>query len=188
MVSWLAVRNDKANYGQMILFNFPKNTNILGPDQFEVNINQISEISKELTLWGQGGSRVFKGSLLVIPIENSILYVEPIYIQANSDSSIPQVKRVVVGYQQGADFKHGIGDDLNSAIDNLFGNKTTPANNNKPETNNQESQQDKVDSTPPTVDESQSIDRQKLDELQQKLDELMKQSQEINELLKSLKK
>lgn len=179
MVSWLAVRNDIENYGKMILFNFPKNTNILGPDQFEVNINQISEISEDMTLWGQGGSRVFKGSLLVIPIENSILYVEPIYIQANSASSIPQVKRVVVGYQQGADFKHGIGDNLESAINNLFGG------NGKPTTNNQGQQ---GNTTAPSTDASQSVDKQKLDELQQKLDQLMKQSQEINDLLKTLRK
>ncbi|EPR12839.1 UPF0182 family protein [Ruminiclostridium papyrosolvens] len=186
MVSWLAVRNDMANYGKMILFNFPKNTNILGPDQFEVNINQISEISEDMTLWGQGGSRVFKGSLLVIPIENSILYVEPIYIQSNSASSIPQVKRVVVGYQQGADFKHGIGDNLESAINNLFGGNVKPADG-KSETNNQ-NQQDGGNTTAPPADESQSFDKQKLDELQQKLDQLMKQSQEINDLLKSLRK
>lgn len=184
MVSWLAVRNDMENYGKMILFNFPKNTNILGPDQFEVNINQISEISEDMTLWGQGGSRVFKGSLLVIPIENSILYVEPIYIQANSASSIPQVKRVVVGYQQGADFKHGIGDNLESAINNLFEGNGKPANG-KPLTNNQGQQ---GNTTAPPTDESQSVDKQKLDELQQKLDQLMKQSQEINDLLKTLRK
>ncbi len=184
MVSWLAVRNDMENYGKMILFNFPKNTNILGPDQFEVNINQISEISEDMTLWGQGGSRVFKGSLLVIPIENSILYVEPIYIQANSASSIPQVKRVVVGYQQGADFKHGIGDNLESAINNLFGGNGKPADG-KPATNNQGQQ---GNTTAPPTDESQSVDKQKLDELQQKLDQLMKQSQEINDLLKTLRK
>lgn len=184
MVSWLAVRNDIENYGKMILFNFPKNTNILGPDQFEVNINQISEISEDMTLWGQGGSRVFKGSLLVIPIENSILYVEPIYIQANSASSIPQVKRVVVGYQQGADFKHGIGDNLESAINNLFGGNGKPADG-KPTTNNQGQQ---GNTTAPSTDASQSVDKQKLDELQQKLDQLMKQSQEINDLLKTLRK
>lgn len=184
MVSWLAVRNDMENYGKMILFNFPKNTNILGPDQFEVNINQISEISEDMTLWGQGGSRVFKGSLLVIPIENSILYVEPIYIQANSASSIPQVKRVVVGYQQGADFKHGIGDNLESAINNLFGGNGKPADG-KPATNNQGQQ---GNTTVPSTDASQSVDKQKLDELQQKLDQLMKQSQEINDLLKTLRK
>lgn len=126
MVSWLSVRNSYGdngkNYGQLILFNYPKNTNIFGPDQVEVNINQISEVSQDMTLWGQRGSSVFKGSLLVIPIENSILYVEPIYIKAAGNSSIPQVKRIVVGFQKGDDFKYGIGNDLNSAIQSLFKN------------------------------------------------------------------
>ncbi len=120
MVSWLAVRNSIENYGQMILFNFPKNINILGPDQVDVNINQISEISQTKTLLGQKGSKVFNGSLLVIPIENSVLYVEPIYIQSESESSIPQVRKVVVGFQKGNDFRHGVGDTLDEALTNLF--------------------------------------------------------------------
>ncbi|MFA6308121.1 MAG: UPF0182 family protein [Clostridia bacterium] len=129
MVSWLAVRNSSAVYGDMILFNFPKNTNILGTDQVEININQITEISETMTLLGQRESKVFKGSLLVIPIENSVLYVEPLYIQADSPSAIPQVRKVVVGYQKGNDFKHGIGNTLNEALVNLFKDTEGPAVN-----------------------------------------------------------
>jgi uncharacterized membrane protein (UPF0182 family) len=197
MVSWLAVRNDISNYGQMILFNFPKNTNINGPDQFEVNINQISEISEDMTLWGQGGSRVFKGSLLVIPVENSILYVEPIYIQSNSASSIPQVKKVVVGYQQGNDFKHGIGDNLDDAINDLFGGNVKASGEKPPVIDqNQQPQQQQggKTTTPPNANipgiDSAKLDelQKKLDELQKKLDETIKQSQEINDTIKSLTK
>lgn len=176
MISWLAVRNSSKDYGKMILFNFPKNTNILGPDQVEVNINQISEISEKLTLWGQQSSKVFKGSLLVIPIENSVLYVEPIYIQSDSQSSIPQVKKVVVGYQEGADFKHGIGDDLNGALDDLFKGAVKPSGDQQPT----------VDQNTDNTD-NPKIDNAKLDELQKKLDEIIKQSQELNDLIKSLK-
>lgn len=177
MVSWLAVRNSKENYGELILFNFPKNTNILGPHQVDVNINQISEISESKTLWGQRGSNVFKGSLLVIPMDSSILYVEPIYIQAESNSSIPQVKKVVVGYQQGSDFKHGIGDNLDDALSNLFNGAVKPQVENNTPT---------VENKAPAV-ENKAIDSQTLDELQKKLDQLMKQSQEINDLLNKLK-
>ncbi|MDX1359580.1 MAG: UPF0182 family protein, partial [Clostridia bacterium] len=81
MVAWLNVRNSIDNYGELILYKYPKNTNLLGPNQIEVKINQIDSISKNMTLWGQSGSDVYKGSLLVIPIENSVLYVEPIYIE-----------------------------------------------------------------------------------------------------------
>ncbi len=208
MISWLAVRNSKDNYGEMILFNFPKNTNILGPDQVEVNINQISEISEYNTLWGQGKSNVFKGSLLVIPIENSVLYVEPIYIQSKSESSIPQVKKIIVGYQDGTDFKHGIGNNLEDALNNLFegdlkltGNKLPTVDqkeqNGEEETqngetpnegNNQPAEQTSTDTGTPPADKNGQLDQAKLDEIQKKLDELMKQSKEINDLIESLKK
>ncbi len=200
MISWLAVRNSKDNYGEMILFNFPKNTNILGPDQVEVNINQISEISEYNTLWGQGKSNVFKGSLLVIPIENSVLYVEPIYIQSKGESSIPQVKKIIVGYQEGTDFKHGIGDNLEDALNNLFKGDLKLTDNKLPtvdqagngEAKDDEQQADKPDvqqpqEQTPSVGDTGKIDSEKLDELQKKLDELMKQSQEISDLIKSLR-
>ncbi len=201
MMSWLAVRNSKEEYGEMILFNFPKDTNILGPDQVENNINAISEISQNLALWGQGSSKTFKGSLLVIPIENSILYVEPIYIQSDSTSSIPQVKKVVVGYQQGNDFKHGIGDNLNAALSDLF-NGSVKASESKIDTINQDTGEINTVTTPATGNESNdkatapstnnknetNIDEAKLDELQKKLDVLMQQSKEISDLIESLRK
>lgn len=190
MVSWLAVRNSKENYGEMILFNFPKNTNILGPDQVENNINAISDISEKMTLWGQGGSKVFKGSLLVIPIENSVLYVEPIYIKSEGTSSIPQVKKVIVGYQQGADFKHGIGNNLDDALSDLFNGSVKPSTDKLPTVDPDTGEVKTPDvkpTTPPTGNEPQ-IDNAKLDELQKKIDALMKQSQEINDLIKSLRK
>ncbi len=191
MVSWLAVRNSKEDYGKMILFNFPKNTNILGTDQVEVNINQISEISESMTLWGQGGSDVFKGSLLVIPIENSVLYVEPIYIKSKSTSSIPQVKKVIVGYQQGADFKHGIGDNLDDALSNLFSGAVKPTENKQPTVDQVTGEVKTTDkntevTTPSTT--TPQIDNTKLDEIQKKLDAIMKESQELSDMIKSLKK
>ena len=120
MVSWLAVRNGYDNYGEMIIFEFPKNTNVFGPNQVEVKINQIDRISSNMTLWGQSGSDVYKGNLLVIPIEDSILYVEPIYIRAAGVSSIPEVREIVVGYQNEDEFVYGIGVNLESALNDLF--------------------------------------------------------------------
>ncbi|MCL2164844.1 MAG: UPF0182 family protein, partial [Oscillospiraceae bacterium] len=121
MVSWLAVRNDQEHYGEAILFTFPKNMNVFGPYQVEIKINQIDSISTNMTLWGQGGSEVYKGNLLVIPIENSVLYVEPIYIKATGQFSIPEVRQIVVGYQSGDDFINGIGSNLDGALLDLFG-------------------------------------------------------------------
>lgn len=198
MVSWLAARNSKEYYGKMILFNFPQNTNILGTDQVENNINAIKEISESMTLWGrQGGADVFKGSMLVIPIENSILYVEPIYIKAKGTSAIPQVKTVVVGYQHGEDFKHGIGDNLDAALNDLFSG-ALKENSNKQPTIDQSSGEVKTqdetttpaktpsETTTPATNNTQ-IDSAKLDELQKKLDEIMKQSQELSDMIKGLR-
>ncbi|MDR3121038.1 MAG: UPF0182 family protein [Clostridiales bacterium] len=120
MVSWLAVRNSYEHYGETIIFEFPKNTNVFGPYQVEVKINQIDKISSDMTLWGQSGSDVYKGNLLVIPIEDSVLYVEPVYIRAAGTSSIPEVREIVVGYQDGDEFIYGIGIDLESALADLF--------------------------------------------------------------------
>ncbi|MFZ7101699.1 MAG: UPF0182 family protein [Peptococcaceae bacterium] len=99
MIAWLAARNDGDKYGQLVLFKFPKQKLIYGPMQIESRINQDSIISKELTLWGQQGSSVLRGNLLVIPIQNSLLYVEPLYIQANNANSLPEVKRIIIAYK-----------------------------------------------------------------------------------------
>src|SRR5699024_1739683 len=98
MIAWMGVRNDGKNYGDMFVYQFPKQRNIYGPQQIENRINQDSEISQELNLWSQGGSEVIRGNLLAIPIEDTIIYVEPIYIESNNETSLPEVKRVVVAY------------------------------------------------------------------------------------------
>ncbi len=187
MVSWVAVRNNFENngvdYGKMILYTFPKNTNILGPDQVEVNINQIGEISELMTLWNQSGSSVFKGSLLVIPIEGSVLYVEPIYIKSQSTSSIPQVRKIVVGYQKGSDFKHGIGDTLDDALKDLFaGISQTPVTtdtSNQPPANTGASE-----NTTGNAAENERI----IKDIQSKYDQMKKQLDELGSLLDKLNK
>ncbi len=95
MIAWLAARSDGDKYGKIIAFNFPKDRLIYGPRQIEARIDQDPVISEQLTLWGQMGSQVIRGNLLVIPIENSILYVEPIYLRAER-GQLPQLKRVIV--------------------------------------------------------------------------------------------
>lgn len=97
MIAWLAARNDAPNYGQLRVFEFPKDRLVYGPSQIEARIDQDPKISQQLSLWNQRGSRVIRGNLLVIPIEQSILYVEPIYLQSEQ-SDLPELKRVIVGY------------------------------------------------------------------------------------------
>ena len=98
MISWMAARCDPAEYGRLILYQFPKQKLIYGPRQIEARIDQDPEISELITLWSQAGSRVVRGNLLVIPIGNSLMYVEPLYLQAES-SQLPELRRVIVSYE-----------------------------------------------------------------------------------------
>ena len=97
MIAWLAARCDPPDYGKLIVYEFPKDELVFGPFQIEAQINQNTEISRQLTLWNQQGSRVIRGHLIVIPIENSILYVSPLYLRAES-GQLPELKRVIVAY------------------------------------------------------------------------------------------
>jgi uncharacterized membrane protein (UPF0182 family) len=95
LIAWLAARSDGENYGQLVAYRFPKQELVFGPLQIEGRIGQDPEISAQLTLWSQSGSEVIRGNLLVLPIEDALLYVEPLYLQAVS-GQIPELKRVIV--------------------------------------------------------------------------------------------
>ncbi len=97
MIAWMAARMDGDHYGNMLVFNFPKQETIYGPEQIDARINQNTEIAQQLTLWSQRGSRIYRGNLLVIPMANSTLYVEPLYLQAEN-GRIPELKRVIVAF------------------------------------------------------------------------------------------
>ena len=98
MIAWMCARCDVPNYGELIVYTLPKDKLVYGPVQIEGRINQKPDISAELTLWGQHGSHVFKGNQLVIPINNSFIYVEPVYLQSQ-EGQIPELKRVIVIYK-----------------------------------------------------------------------------------------
>ncbi len=95
MIAWMAARNDPAHYGELVVYRFPKARIVFGPMQVESRIDQDPIISQVLTLWNQQGSQVIRGNLLVIPIENGLLYVEPLFLQAER-SQIPELRRVIV--------------------------------------------------------------------------------------------
>ena len=98
MIVWMAVRCDELNYGKLIVYNFPKQRLVYGPSQIVSRVNQDAEISKQLTLWSQGGSNVIRGSLLVIPVQESILYIQPLYLAASQESGLPELKRIIVAF------------------------------------------------------------------------------------------
>ena len=116
MVAWMAARSDGDDYGKLILYKFPKDKLIYGPLQIEAKIDQDSEISKQLTLWSQQGSRVTRGNLLVIPIKDSLLYIEPLYIEAET-GQMPELKRVLVSDGERVVMEENLGE----ALEALFG-------------------------------------------------------------------
>jgi len=115
MLAWIAARCDLEDYGRIIEYKFPKEKLIYGPLQIESRIDQNSEISQLFTLWGQKGSSVIRGNLLVIPVKDSLIYVEPVYLRAEQ-SELPELKRVIVGYQDNIE----IGVTLEEALVKLF--------------------------------------------------------------------
>jgi uncharacterized membrane protein (UPF0182 family) len=142
MIAWLAARSDMPNYGDLLVYKLPKDKLVFGPMQVEARVDQQTEISRELTLWGQKGSRVIRGNLMAIPIEKSFLYVEPVYLQASQESepevqapgsimarpspgqparptrsiALPELKRVIVAYGDEVVMR----EDLASALAAIF--------------------------------------------------------------------
>lgn len=112
----MAARCDPENYGRIIEYKFPKEKLVYGPLQIESRIDQNAEISELFTLWGQRGSSVIRGNLLVIPVKDSLIYVEPIYLRAEQ-SELPELKRVIIGYRDNIE----IGTTLEEALYNTFG-------------------------------------------------------------------
>jgi uncharacterized protein len=119
MTAWLAARSDPADYGEMRSFVFPRQENIPGPEQIQARINQDPVVSQQITLWNQSNSVVTYGNILVIPIEDSLLYVQPLYLEA-SEGALPELKRVVV--VAGDVVK--MGETLQDALDAVFGKGT----------------------------------------------------------------
>jgi hypothetical protein len=98
LAAWMVARSDGDNYGQLMVFQLPKQTVIFGPRQIAARISQDQVIAPQITLWNQQGSEVIQGALLVIPIEESLVYIRPMYLRA-ANGRIPELKRVVVAYQ-----------------------------------------------------------------------------------------
>ncbi|MBO9999486.1 MAG: UPF0182 family protein [Cyanobacteria bacterium SID2] len=118
-IAWMAGRSDGEHYGHLLVYDFPKQKLIYGPSQIEARIDQNPQISQQLTLWSQQGSKVIRGDLLVIPIEQSLLYVEPIYLRAEQ-GELPELKRVVVVYGNDVVMEP----TLEQALDEIFGGET----------------------------------------------------------------
>lgn len=126
MIGWMSAASDPANYGKRVVYQFPRQRVILGPEQVSARINQDETISPQLTLWSQRGSSVIMGNMLVIPLEDSVVYIQPLYLQAEQ-TAIPQLTRVIVVYAD----KVKMANNLENALLAVFGEQppettTTP--------------------------------------------------------------
>ena len=116
LAAWMVARNDGDNYGKLRVYSFPKQSLVFGPRQIMARIDQDTEISQQLTLWDRTGSEVIRGELLVIPIEEALIYVQPIYLRSQG-GRIPELKRVVVAYQNRVVMR----ETLEAGLETLFG-------------------------------------------------------------------
>lgn len=115
-IAWMAARSNGEDYGKLLLYNFPKQKLVYGPRQIEARIDQTPQISQQFTLWSQSGSKVIRGDLLTIPIEQSLLYIEPVYLRAEQ-GELPELKRVIVAY----DKEIAMEQNLEQALATIFG-------------------------------------------------------------------
>jgi uncharacterized membrane protein (UPF0182 family) len=119
LASWMVARADGDNYGKLVVYRFPKQRLVYGPKQIVARINQDPEISRQLSLWNQRGSQVSFGQLMVIPIEESLVYVQPLYLRAET-GKIPELRRVIVS----VDNRIAMEETLDTALERIFGART----------------------------------------------------------------
>jgi uncharacterized protein len=118
--AWMVARSDGENYGKLDVYTFPKQKLVYGPSQMVARINQDAEISRQISLWDQRGSSVIQGTLLVIPIEESLVYVRPLYLKADA-GKIPELKRVIVGYEDNIAMERTLDEALKKIFPGLTG-------------------------------------------------------------------
>jgi uncharacterized membrane protein (UPF0182 family) len=118
--AWMVARSDGGNYGKLDVYMFPKQKLVYGPSQIVARINQDAEISRQISLWDQRGSSVIQGTLLVIPIEESLVYVRPLYLKADA-GKIPELKRVIVGYEDSIAMERTLDEALKKIFPSLSG-------------------------------------------------------------------
>ena len=118
----MAAKADPSDYGKRVVYTFPKQRLVLGPEQVSARVNQDPEISPVLSLWNQRGSSVLFGNLLVLPVKDSIVYVQPLYLQAER-TAMPALTRVIVAYAD----RIAMEETLDAALAKVFGPSQVPA-------------------------------------------------------------
>jgi uncharacterized membrane protein (UPF0182 family) len=126
MIAWVAARMDGTNYGQVQVYRFPADTTIFGPAQIEARIDQDPVISAQVSLWNQSGSKVIRGSLIVVPLDDSLIYLQPVYLQSTG-SAFPEFKRIVVASPRQVVWSDSLGGALKLLLAAEAGNAPNPS-------------------------------------------------------------
>jgi uncharacterized protein len=122
LAAWMVARNDGDHYGKLVVYRFPQQSLVFGPTQVVNRINQDTEVARQISLWDQRGSQVIRGELLVIPIGQSLIYVQPLYLRAEG-GRIPELKRVIVAHEG----QVAMEESLDAGLARLFGAGGRPA-------------------------------------------------------------
>jgi uncharacterized membrane protein (UPF0182 family) len=125
MIAWVAARMDAPNYGATVVYRFPADTTIFGPAQIEARIDQDAAISQQISLWNQSGSKVIRGNLIVVPLDDSLIYLQPVYLQSTG-SSFPEFRRIVVASPRQVVWSETLGDALRLLLAAEGGAQPTP--------------------------------------------------------------
>lgn len=179
MTSLFVARNDGENYGKLFIYKFSKDTTIYGPQMIESRIDQNTDISQQLTFWDQKGSEVLRGNVLTIPIDNSLIYIEPIYLRAVNERSIPEMKRVIVAYKE----KIAMEETLEASLEKIFGVKKPDIPEKEPEIDTG-TDGNVVDSGSASLDELLNKANDLFENSQESLEELKEVLEELNNAIK----
>jgi uncharacterized membrane protein (UPF0182 family) len=131
MIAWVAARSDAPNYGQVQVYRFPADTTVFGPAQIEARIDQDPTISAQVSLWNQSGSKVIRGSLIVVPLDKTLIYLQPVYLQSTG-SAFPEFKRIVVASPTQVVWSDSLGSALRLLLAAEAGSSPAPSPNPTP--------------------------------------------------------
>ena len=176
--AWMVARSDGASYGKLDVYMFPKQKLVYGPSQIVARINQDAEISRQISLWDQRGSSVIQGTLLVIPIEESLVYVRPLYLKADA-GKIPELKRVIVGYEDNIAMERTLDEALKKIFPGLSGIPSSLPKQNRTVTSK---------SSMPNEERNLTLRKADYDKIQKFYNKVLESQGELDKSLSSYKK
>jgi uncharacterized protein len=181
LAAWMVARSDGDNYGQLIVYRFPRQSLVFGPIQIMNRINQDTDIARQISLWDQRGSQVIRGELMVIPIEEALLYVQPLYLRAEG-GRIPELKRVIVAFENQVVME----ETLDQSLAVLFG--VAPPSPLEDDPDAPEGLRPPVPALEPGVEPGMEMDPEMLRQMQEQYERARREIERLGELLRQIQR